>query len=151
MPELDSHKPTPANPTPLATPFSPWHACGEDYKSYSAGMARNNHLRFIRATCRLASGNKDTQTAARQWEELFGVQRDGSGLVFTNARMDFVEGVQGQPETLESLTIGIKGRERYERTLEEAKKEGLCRDGYVEMLGFKWYFVLDEDKVSSKL
>ncbi|KAK5100801.1 hypothetical protein LTR70_001298 [Exophiala xenobiotica] len=89
MPEFDSRKVSPTNPTPLESTYSPWHACGPDYERYSAG-------------------------------------------------------VTGQPEGLDSITIEVTGKERYDRMLDLAKQDGIYDDGCVIMLGVKWYFVLKE-------
>ncbi|EXJ54547.1 hypothetical protein A1O7_09888 [Cladophialophora yegresii CBS 114405] len=147
MPELDSHAPSPTNPTPLESAFSPWHACGSDYHKYSSGMKRCAHLKLLNTTLRLAPGQADVEAAARQWEDYFGIPREGkSQLVFTNSRLSFVPGVDGKPEGLESITIEVKGRRRFEGMLDVARKEGLCGDGWINMLGVKWYFVLQEDE-----
>ncbi|KAK5191388.1 hypothetical protein LTR96_009893 [Exophiala xenobiotica] len=152
MPELDSHTPSPSNPTPLASPHSPWHACGPDYASYSSAMKRCSHLRLLSATCRLAPGQtdqSDTEAAAQQWEEYFGITRQNSDLVFTNARLKFVPGVPGgqsQSEGLESITIQVTGKDRFAKMLDMVSKEGLCGDGWTNMLGIKWYFVLSEEE-----
>ena len=152
MPELDSHAPTPDNPTPLATPYSPWHACGKDYASYSAGMKRCAHLKLLGATCRLAVRDNDTGRAAQQWERLFGVERQHSELVFTNARMTFVPGVSRRHEGLESITIGVHGEQRLEKVQEAADQLGLWDGGCIRMLGVEWNVVLlDEESVKSRL
>lgn len=142
MPELDSHHPSPSNPAPLTSRFSPWHACGSDYSSYSAGMKRRSHLRLVSAVCRLAPGDVNTEAAARQWEELFGVPREGDQLAFTNMRMKFISGGEGEMEGLESITITVEGEERFNAILDAAREEGLCGDGWINMLSVKWYFVL---------
>ncbi|OQV03252.1 hypothetical protein CLAIMM_08318 [Cladophialophora immunda] len=142
MPELDSHAPSATNPTPLESPFSPWHACGEDYARYSAGMKRCAHLKLVRATLRLAPGQTDVAAAAQQWQDYFGVEKQGSELVFTNARLNFVPGVDGLPEGLESITIEVQGKERLAKMLDVVSKEGLCGDGWTNLLGVKWFFVL---------
>ncbi|KAJ9614469.1 hypothetical protein H2200_002606 [Cladophialophora chaetospira] len=144
MPELDSHAATASNPNPLESTFSPWHACGPDFDSYSAGMKRCSHLKLISATLRLGAGQSDVGKAAQQWEDYFGIKREQDQLLFTNARLKFIAGVEGQPDGLDSITIQIKGKERYEKTLERAAKEGVCGDGWVNLLGVKWYFVLDD-------
>jgi len=144
MPELDSQTVSAANPTPLASPYSPWHACGTDYEKYSSAMKRRSHLKLLGATLRLAPGQSDTEGAALHWQDYFGISKDKSDLLFTNARLKFVPGVDGLPEGLESITIGVKGNARFERTLDIARKEGLCGDGWVNMLGVKWYFILDD-------
>ena len=152
MPELDSHPPSPGHSDPLSSTFSPWHACGPDYSSYSAAMKRRSHLSFDSAVCRLAPGDKDTTTAARQWEEMFGVPRDDDQLAFTNARVKFTTGVEGQSEGLVSVTIAVKGEENFQGILERANKEGLCGDGWINMVGIRWYFLLArEDGGKSKL
>lgn len=150
MPELDSHTPSPSNPNPLESEFSPWHACGPDYERYSAAMKRCSHLRLVGATCRLAPGRTDTDAAARQWQQYFGIKRDGSDLIFTNARLRFVPGVEGQSEGLESIVIAVKGKPRLEGILQNVKRKGLCGDGWTNLLGVKWYFVL-ESETGSKL
>jgi hypothetical protein len=142
MPELGSHHPSASNLEPLTPRFSPWYTCGVDYDSYSAGMKRFSHLRFIRAVCRLAPGDEDTEAAARQWEELFGVPRDRDELVFTNMRMKFIRGEKDEVERLHSITIAVEGEERFNAILDRAREEGLCGDGWINMLGVKWYFVL---------
>lgn len=145
MPELDSHRASHSNPEPLLDRFSPWHPCGPDYTSYSAGMKRSSHLYLTDAVCRLAPGDKDTEGAAQQWEDLFGVARTGNMLTFLNTRMKFEEGLEGEMEGLKSITIGVKGRERFDCILNRAREEGLCGDGWINMLGVKWYFVLIEE------
>jgi len=141
MPELDSHKPSSAEPDPLGSRFSPWHPCGNDYSSYVAGMKRCSELHLVGAVCRLAPGDSDTVAAARQWEEIFGVPRMGDQLTFTNARMDFTKGVEGQPEGLVSITVAVEGTERMAGILDRAREEGLCGDGWINLVGVKWYFV----------
>ena len=145
MPELDSHAATASNPTPLESTFSPWHACGTDFEKYSAGMKRCSHLKLIQATLRLGADQSDVGKAAQQWEDYFGIKREEGQLLFTNARVKFIAGVEGQPEGLDSITIQIKGRKRFERTLELVAKEGLSGDGGTNLLGVKWYFVLDDE------
>ncbi|ETI20359.1 hypothetical protein G647_08393 [Cladophialophora carrionii CBS 160.54] len=146
MPELDSHAPSSTNPTPLESTFSPWHACGTEYEKYSSGMRRCSHLKLLGATLRLAPGQTDVQAAAQQWQDYFGVRREGSQLMFTNARLSFVPGVEGEAEGLESITVEVKGKKRFEGMLDIARKEGLCGDGWTNLLGVKWYFVLREDE-----
>jgi hypothetical protein len=145
MPELDSHARSSANPTPLETQFSPWHACGPEYEKYAAGMRRCSHLKLLGVTLRLAPGQSDVEGAAQQWQEYFGIRREKGGLLFTNSRLEFVPGVEGQPEGLESITIEVKGKKRFDKMLEIVSKEGLCGDGWTNLLGVKWYFVLKED------
>ncbi|KIV97450.1 hypothetical protein PV10_01201 [Exophiala mesophila] len=149
MPELDSHTPSPKNPTPLDSPFSPWHACGADYLAYSTAMKRRAHLKLIGATLRLAPGNTNIQAAAQRWNHLFGVPSQANNLLFTNAKLDFVNGVQGQPEGLERITIQVDGKDRLERILNIARREGVYKDGAVEMLGVKWNFIVGDGDSSS--
>ena len=141
MPELDSHAPSPDNPTPLASRFSPWHAAGADYGSYSAAMKRCSDLHLVGVVLRLAPGATDTEAAARRWEEVFGIPRLRDRLEYTNAQLKFVPGDQGKPEGLESITIAVEGEERMAGILDRAKKGGLCGDGWINMVGVKWYFV----------
>jgi hypothetical protein len=145
MPELDSHLPSPTNPDPLKSRFSPWHTCGPNYSSYSTGMKRSSHLRLVSAVCRLAPGDLDTQAAAQQWEQLFGVPRERDELAFTNMRMKFIRCGEGEAEGLESITIAVEGEDRFNAILDVAREEGLCGDGWINMLGVKWYFMLVDD------
>ena len=145
MPELDSHAPSSSNPTPLESPFSPWHACGPNYERYSAGTRRCSHLKLLSVTLRLASGQSDVETAAQQWQDYFGVTKEGSESVFTNARMRFVPGIDGQPEGLESITIEVTGKESFDKLLEKMNETGLCGDRKTNLLGIEWYFVLKEE------
>ncbi|KAL2871234.1 uncharacterized protein BJX67DRAFT_370022 [Aspergillus lucknowensis] len=142
MPELDSHRPSGENPEPLLSPFSAWHACGPEFKSYAPAMAGSANLQLLAATCRLTPDDSNTTAAAKTWERIFGVDRDGSELVFTNGRMIFVEGTAQRPEGLESITVGIKGRKRFNDLIERAKKVGVERDGRVVMVGVEWRFVV---------
>ena len=148
MPELDSHTPSPSNPTPLTSRFSPWHAAGPNYTAYSAAMQRAAAaaLHLVGAVCRLAPGDSATDSAAaaaRRWEAVFGVPRRGSELEFTNARVRFVSGEEGLVEGLESITVAVEGEERMAGILERARREGVrVGDGWVEMVGVRWYFVL---------
>lgn len=145
MPELDSHRVTAHNPNPIGDRFSPWHACGSDFESYSAGMKRQGDLQFVSATCRLQPGDNDTAGAARQWEALFGVSRapEPFSLVFSNMKLSFVNWQEGELEGLESITIAVTGADRFDRILDRASKEGLCGDGWINMLGVKWFFELE--------
>lgn len=150
MPELDSHSPTPDNPTPLSTVNSPWHACGKDYASYSAGMKRCNHLSLVEATCRLDSGEEDVRAAVRTWEKLFGVESQEDELLFTNASLKFVEGIDQKPAGLVSLTIAVSTQSELNDILQRAGKHGV-RDGTgLQMLGIQWNLVV-KSASSSKL
>lgn len=142
MPELDSHAPTASNPTPLESRYSPWHACGNDYESYSAKMKQCAHLEFVSATCRLEPGDDDTERAAKQWERLFGVASRDSELLFTNMRLTFVPGVEGKSTGLESITIRVNSKQHFDRILDAASKLGLREASCIHMLGLKWHIVL---------
>ncbi|KAL2839414.1 hypothetical protein BJY01DRAFT_237122 [Aspergillus pseudoustus] len=146
MPELDSHTPSRENPEPLTSRFSPWHACGPDFQGYAAAMARSSHFQLLGVTCRLASGDKDTEGAARKWEQTFGVIRDGSELVFTNARLRFLEGVKNVSDGLESITVGLHGKALYDQVHRTAREQQVEKGGQVLMLGVKWHFVLLDSK-----
>jgi hypothetical protein len=144
MPELDSHHPTPEWPAPLTAEISPWGALGPLSRAplYMAAMRHASHLRLVGVVLRLEPDDADTVGAARQWEETFGVpRRDGDRLHFTNARMGFVAGVKGLHDGIQSITVAVEGKARLERMLWAAKEEGLYRDGCVEMLGVRWYFL----------
>ena len=141
IPELDSHRPSSSYPEPLTSRFSPWHAAGSDYGSYSAGMKRCSHLHFVETVCRLTPGDTDVEAAAKQWEEIFGVPSIKEKLVFTNGRMRFTPGEEGKPEGIVSITIAVEGEQNFNGVLDRASEEGLCGDGWIDMLGVKWYFV----------
>lgn len=149
MPELDSHGASPKHPDPLSSTFSPWHAAGTDYASYSAGMQRRSDLHLTGAVCRLEPGDTNTEAALHQWEELFGLPRDLNQLVFTNARMGFVRGQQGKPDGLTSITVAVEGEERLAGIMQRARERGVCGDGWVDMLNLKWYFVLAGESKST--
>lgn len=142
MPELDSHTPSPNNPTPLKSRFSPWHACGSDYKMYYQGMRRAEHLTIEGCVLRLQPGDYGHEVAAQQWEETFGVARSRDLLAFTNARMGFVPGQTGHTEGLVSITVGVAGQAELDALLRRAIEVGVCKDGYVDMCGVRWNFVL---------
>ncbi|KAF1969979.1 hypothetical protein BU23DRAFT_557152 [Bimuria novae-zelandiae CBS 107.79] len=142
MVELDSHGPTKANPTPLKERFSPWHACGPDYTGYIEGMRRTSHLTLQGCVLRLAPGDVRHGDASRQWEEIFGVGRSRDLLAFTNARLGFIRGQQGERDGLVSITVGVNGKEHLDAILDRASKAGLCGDGWINMCRIKWYFVL---------
>jgi hypothetical protein len=148
MPELDSHAPSPNNPTPLKSRFSPWHACGSDHKTYYPGMRRSAHLSLEGCILRLRPGEYDHEAAARQWEETFGVARSRDLLAFTNARMGFVPGQGGHPEGLVSITAGVSGQANLNGILERARAMGVCQNGVVNMCGVRWNFVLTGQEAS---
>lgn len=142
MPELDSHTPSPNNPTPLKSRFSPWHACGSDHKTYYPGMRRSAHLTLEGCILRLQPGDYGHEAAARQWEEIFGVARSRDLLAFTNARVGFVPGREGRTEGLVSITVGVRGQEKLDAILRRARQANVCMDGRVEICGVQWLFVL---------
>jgi hypothetical protein len=142
MPELDSHAPGPDNPTPLISRFSPWHACGSDYKAYFPGMKRSAHLALEGCVLRLQPGDYGHELAARQWEDIFGVARSRDLLAFTNARMGFIPGRNCQPEGLVSITVGVETQEKLNAILERAREAGVYNDNCVDMCGIRWNFVL---------
>ncbi|OAX81462.1 hypothetical protein ACJ72_04201 [Emergomyces africanus] len=142
IPELDSHRATPTNPEPVASRFAPWHACGKDYDSYSRGMKRTADLHLVDVTCRLAPGDGDIDAALKQWEETFGISRGPESLQFTNARMRFLSGMQGQSEGLAGITIAVQGEGRLKGIFDRARELNLpLGDGWVDMLGVRWCFV----------
>lgn len=153
MPELDSHVPTDAWPTPHAAAISPWGALGPAARAplYMAAMRDAAHLRLVGVVLRLAPDDADTLGAARQWEGTFGVVRVGDGLRFTNARMGFVAGVRGESEGIQSVTVAVEGRERLERMVWAAKNEGVFDErGFAKMVGVRWYFVEAGESAAKK-
>lgn len=156
IPELDSHHTSPSNPDPLHTRFSPWHACGPSstHSKYSAGMKRHADLHLLGATLRLKPGDQDIRGAAKQWEDVLGIHTQENAVVYTNARMDFVKGVEGQPEGIVEIEIGVEGNERLSGILERAREQG-CKaekgQGTVEMLGVRFVFVEVPKAAESKL
>ena len=89
---------------------------------------------------RLAPRDADTEGAARQWSEIFGIGTSRDLLAFTNARMGFVRGQEGKPEGLDCITMAVNGKDRFEGILERTSKEGLCGDGWINMCGVRWCF-----------
>ena len=100
------------------------------------------------ATLKLAPGDADVGAATTQWQDMFGIPRSGNEMYFTNARLTFLPGSEGKVEGLNSITIAVQGRDRMAQILDRARKEGLCRDRWIEMLGVRWYFVQAEDVVA---
>ncbi|KAK3698933.1 hypothetical protein LTR37_016720 [Vermiconidia calcicola] len=156
MPELDSQAATKENPKPLTTRFSPWHPCGPNVKSYTSKMEEYGHLSLVGAVCRLQPGDWGSELASTQWEQIFGVPRSRDLIQFTNARVGFLHGEDGQPEGIISITIGVVGERRRQEIFRRAKEMGILDgDGsgkWVNMVGVKWYFALtSEDEWPSKL
>ena len=117
-------------------------------------MKRHADLHLLGVTLRLRSGDQHTRGAAKQWEDVFGVKSQNDEAVFTNARMRFREGVEGMPEGIVEVRIGVEGTETLRNVLETARTEGLQVDeseGSVEMLGVRFMFENVDGKVNSKL
>ncbi|KAH4070375.1 hypothetical protein HBH50_098090 [Parastagonospora nodorum] len=138
MPELDSLAPGPNNPTPLKSRFSPWHACGSDHKVYCPGMKRSEHLTLQGCVLRLQPGDSEHEAASRQWEDIFGVARSRDLLAFTNARLGFVAGQEGQNEGLVSITVGVSGTNNMDAIKERARQAGVFADRQINMCGVRW-------------
>lgn len=103
-------------------------------------MKKYGDLHLASALLRLAPGDWDTEGASRQWESVFGVGMSRDLVAFTNARMGFVRGQEGQPEGLESITITVNGGDRMDGILQRAREEGVLQDdGSLRMLNVKWY------------
>jgi hypothetical protein len=152
MVELDSHAPNAGNPTPLTTRFSPWHACGPDYKAYSAVMKRTTGLTLEGCVLRLAPDDSDHEAAARQWENIFGVVRSRDLLAFTNARLGFVKGQDGLHEGLVSITVGVNDMDELEAIRVRARKAGVYGPEGITMCGVLWHFTLTgHGETTSKL
>lgn len=157
IPELDSHDVTDKNQTPLQTRFSPWHPCGPDEESYLEGMKRNGHLSLLGVVCRLGPNDGDGESAATQWEQIFGIPRSRDLVAFTNARLGFMRGEEGKQDGIVSISIGVRGENKRNEILQRAEKRGLLeRDGgsrWVDMFGIKWYFSLtsNDEEQTSKL
>jgi hypothetical protein len=155
IPELDSHAETKDNPKPLTNRFSPWYPCGPDL-SYIPKMKKYAHLSLLGVVCRLAPGDWGAELASTQWEQIFGVPRSRDLVQFTNARVGFLHGEEGQPEGIISVTIGVVGERRRQEIFNRAKEKGVLVDDrsgrFVRMLGLRWNFVLTaEDEWPSKL
>jgi len=153
MPELDSHSATEAYPNPVTAEFSPWLALGPPERAplYLAAMRHCSYLRLIGVVLRLEPNDTDTLAAAKQWEETFGVKRRGELLCFTNSRMGFVAGAKEKAPGIHSITVAVEGKERMDRMLWAAQEEGLCGDGWIDMIGIKWYFVEAREAASKGL
>jgi hypothetical protein len=152
MVELDSHAQNADNAAPLTTRFSPWHACGPDYKVYSAAMKRSATLTLQGCVLRLAPGDGDHEAAARQWEDIFGVARSRDLLTFTNARLGFVPGQEGFHEGLVSITVGVNGTDELEAIRARAREAGVYGSEGIVMCGIRWHLTLTgHGKTTSKL
>ena len=114
-------------------------------------MKRRPHLHLHGVVCRLAPGDVDREAASREWEDIFGIPRSRGLFAFANARMGFIRGVEGQPDGLASIAIGVDGRDEFNTILDRAREEGLCGDGWINMLGVKWYFTCMGEGAKRKL
>ncbi|KAK5175007.1 uncharacterized protein LTR77_000143 [Saxophila tyrrhenica] len=146
IPELDSHAPTKSNPEPLRTRFSPWHPCGPDVERYTAKMKEYRHLSLIGAVCRLAPGDWGAELASTQWEQTFGIPRSRDLCQFTNARVGFVHGEEGELEGMVSVSVGVVGERRRKAIFDRAREMGALKEErerrYVDMVGVRWNFSL---------
>jgi hypothetical protein len=144
MPELDSHAAAPAVaagvPSELTEAFAPWHAIDAPFEAYREVFRRSADLAIVGVQLRLPVGQRGTEDAAREWRDVFGVPMSRDLLAFTNARLGFLPGEQGKREGLETITIAVKGKKRFDQILEKVAAEGLCGDGWTNLLGVKWYF-----------
>jgi hypothetical protein len=143
IPELDSHQPSNVWPNPVVTEISPWIPLGPKARTslYLECMRQSTHVRLVGVILRLNPSDIDTEGAAKQWEQIFGVHRRKDMLCFTNARLGFVAGLKGEREGIHSITLAVQGKARMDRMLWAAKEEGICGDGWVNMLGIRWYFI----------
>jgi hypothetical protein len=154
IPELDSHFMKEGVVDGVKERIAPWHALGPSsgWDRYGAAMRRSGHLWLLGVKLQLSEEDRDVEGAARQWESLFGVKKVGKGEVgFTNARMEFLEGKEGEGDGLKEVIVGVGGREELEGILRRARAEGLQvmnergGGGTFTMLGVKWRIVLLED------
>ena len=149
IPELDSHFPRQGEEDGMKESIAPWHACGplSGFARYGDAMRRHSHLRLLSVDLQLASGDQDTEGAARQWESLFGLKRvERNQLAFTNASLTFLSGKDGEREGIKDIVVGVQGKEKLDRILGRASSEGLKvrredGSGIFEMLGVRWHFV----------
>jgi hypothetical protein len=95
---------------------------------YGTVISPNSDLHLVGAVCRLAPGSRDTEAAARYWEETFGVPRVGDQLLFTNTWIEFEKG-EGGNRGLVSITIAAEGEARLNGILKRARQDGVCGNG----------------------
>ena len=99
----------------------------------------------------------DGESAATQWEQIFGIPRSRDLVAFTNARLGFMRGEEGKQDGIVSISIGVRGEKKRNEILQRAEERGLLeRDGgskWVNMFGIKWYFSLtsNDEEPASKL
>jgi hypothetical protein len=143
MPSLDTQKPSDHWASPWATEISPWEALGPLTRAplYLAAMRHASYLRLVGVVLRLEPNDDDTEGAAKQWEDIFGIVRRKDLVCYTNAKMGFVAGLEGQPAGIHSITIAVEGKERMDRMLWAAREEGVCGYNWVDMVGVRWFFV----------
>jgi hypothetical protein len=162
MPELDSHFIKEGVVDGVKERVAPWHACGpaSGWERYGEAMRKFGHLWLLGVKLQLGEKDRDVEGAARQWESLFGVKRVGRREVgFTNARMLFLEGKEGESEGLKEIVVGIEGRKKLQGVLRRARGEGFevneeaeGNGGTFAMLGVRWRFVLlEEGPIKSQL
>jgi len=132
-----------------------WHACGGEWESYRGRMERSKGVRFKGVVCRLGERKSDMEQAARRWEEVFGVERKGNKVEFLGGvELEFLAGEKGKREGIESIRLDVDGKDRLDRIIERAGKEGLKRVGEssIEMLGSVWEFSpREQNETSSRL
>lgn len=153
IPELDSQLPSTDFPKPLETKISPWHACGPDLSAYLTSMKKHSHLSLLGAVCRIKPSDPGSELAATQWQDTFGVSRVRDLLGFTNARVGFLRGSEGEQEGIVSVTVGVHGQRRKDALLKRARERGVVgSDGGVVMCGVRWNFSLTgDDEFASRL
>ncbi|KAF2403788.1 hypothetical protein EJ06DRAFT_505100 [Trichodelitschia bisporula] len=131
--------------------FGAWHALGPRHEEYVGGMRETAGLGLLGVVCRLKAGEVDVEGAARRWRDLFGVAMSRDLVAFTNARLGFVRGVEGKGAGIESITVGVAGREKLEDVIKKAREKGVWRGGthgWAEMCGVKWHFVQTGEETS---
>ena len=109
-------------------------------------MKRTEHLSLAGVVCRLAPGDRMSELAATQWEQTFGIPRSRDLNAFTNARLGFIAGQEGEPEGIVSITIGVKGEKRRDAIFKRAEALHLVKHEksgrYIQMFGLRWNFTL---------
>jgi hypothetical protein len=152
IPELDAHAPTPAFPDPVAAPFSPWHAVELPLAQYAPAMERAAGLQIRGLLCRLEVGDGDVGGAVGRWRDVFGTPTRGERVVFTNAELGFLPGMEGKRPGLERVTIAVRGQKKFDAILDAAREEGICGDGWINMCGVEWVFeYVGESEMKSKM
>jgi hypothetical protein len=151
MPELDTMYPTEAWPDMLGSRWAPWHGFPGTYEKYAPAMKRTAHIHVVDVKFRLPMGDDGVLNAAWQWKNVFGVPLIGKTLTFTNATMEFLPGEEGKREGLESLTVAVQGKGKLVGILQRARREGILRDGFIDLCGAKWYFVYAGEENESKI